>query len=176
MRIFGKELEGPGGTEGIGVMIDTGPPRGAENSVGIMGSGRPSKAERERRQREIQAKRQEAARERRKTTLAYVKGQPLVAVRASEIRPRALTPLTLADALNILNDLGGSVLPAENGVLEFRLPAQLAPEGANHHALRNRALDCVATLDAARPTVWTSLKAKRKLPAAAPAAGGGVLE
>jgi hypothetical protein len=99
--------------------------------------------------------------------------QPLevVALRPSEQSQRNLT---LAGALQLLEEYGGSVEPEPHGTLVFRLPRQLVP-GSGDRLLRRKLEAACEVLDASRPIVHHLLSTRSPLPNARPALGGGVV-
>ena len=76
--------------------------------------------------------------------------------------------LTLAQALDLLEQNGGTVEAGDHGTLNFSVSERLP------HQRRHRVVRAARVLDASRELVHAHLKAGRPLPDRPPAAGGGL--
>lgn len=97
-----------------------------------------------------------------------IRKAPKAPIRASEVYGFD-SKLTLAQALQLLEQNGGQVKAGDHGTLEFSVSV-----AAPHHR-RQRCIKAARVLDAARPIVHACLTAKKPLPDRRPAAGGGTL-
>jgi len=80
-----------------------------------------------------------------------------------------LHPLDLDAALEGIENAYGRVIAADDGVLIFQIPANLAAPR------RREIVHAVRVLDAARPVVWRRLRENKPLPKGRTAAAGGGL-